>query len=456
MRKSVICLLLCAALACCGALPAAKAGTDLQWLQDLLKPETGDGPETAGTDAVDGAPGEDRIAAPRPTEEPQPAETPEPAPAVPITGMSFSAAKGLTLSVYENADLTAMLTLKPAGASARGLVWTVSDSTVALVSESGRLTPKKAGTATVTAADPASGKSAKLRVTVTQPVEEIRLSDSSITVFRGKNVRVTARVLPESASNKKLKWESGDVNIARVNSGGTVTGTGAGTTWIRCSAADGSGKERTIRVTVNVAVKRIAFASREMTLVEGNTGSASWNTEPADATDRGVTWTSSNPNIASVSSNGTVTAKKTGSCVITAAAKDGSGVTAKFTAYVEPKKPVYVDHLWWQVKNYAKTGHFGVDVISNCVNRRIRGYTCEVKCYANSRSRPQTSSHFFAKKTVNPGKRVTSEWSYFTAPGLTTAAYIELTVTDVYFADGTYYNIPLPLRETVRFNMNSY
>ena len=481
MKRSFISLLLCTALVCCAAFTPAEArgsgSGDLQWVDELLKapaaeqpkegpsetdagraPDEGDKP--AGMTLTDQtAPPTDTPSptdTPAPTETPRPAETPEPAETAAITGISFNTAKGLTLSVNEKADLSAMLVLKPANASARGLKWTVSDAAAASVSEDGMLSPRMAGTVTVTVTDPASKKSAKLRVTVTQPVESIELSESYLTVFKGKTARITARVLPESASNKKLKWESEDSNVARVSANGTVTGTGAGTTWIHCRATDGTGKEKLIRVTVNVAVKRIAFANREMTLVEGNSGSASWNTEPADATDGRVTWTSSNPGIASVSSDGTVTGKKVGSCVITAAAKDGSGVTAKFTAYVEPKKPVYVDHLWWQLKYYAKTGHFGVDIISNCVNRRIKGYTCEIKCYVSERSTPQTSWHFFSKKTVNPGKRVTSEWSYFTAPGLTTASLVELKVTDVYFADGTYYAIPVSLQETVRFKLNSY
>ena len=51
---------------------------------------------------------------------------------------------------------------------------------------------------------------------------------------------------------------------------------------------------------------------------------------------------------------------------------------------------------------------------------------------------------------------MTSEWSYFTAPGLTTASVVKATVFDVYFADGTYYEIPSYLQETITFNLNSY
>ena len=282
MKRSFISLLLCTALVCCAAFTPAEArgsgSGDLQWVDELLKapaaeqpkegpsetdagraPDEGDKP--AGMTLTDQtAPPTDTPSptdTPAPTETPRPAETPEPAETAAITGISFNTAKGLTLSVNEKADLSAMLVLKPANASARGLKWTVSDAAAASVSEDGMLSPRMAGTVTVTVTDPASKKSAKLRVTVTQPVESIELSESYLTVFKGKTARITARVLPESASNKKLKWESEDSNVARVSANGTVTGTGAGTTWIHCRATDGTGKEKLIRVTVNVAVKRI-------------------------------------------------------------------------------------------------------------------------------------------------------------------------------------------------------
>ena len=503
MKKHMLALVLCAALSLCAAGGTAKATgdglRDLQWAQDYLNraieqkdsidglddlDRMSDGTDlpdeiTGPADAVKPADKAAPTATPKPTPTPKPTATPTPAPTatpkptptpkptatpiptatpepVPVTAISFASASGLKVSVYEKADLSRQLVLKPSNATTTQLVWTVSDQSVASISDQGALSPRRAGSVTVTVSDPASRKSAKMRVTVTQPVDDIQLSESSVTVFKGKTVKVNAAVVPADASNKKVQWESEDTNIAKVSANGTITGVGAGSTWIHCRATDGTGKDRYLRVTVNVAVKKITLASREMTLVIGKSGGSSWNVEPSDATNKNVKWTSSNSSIASVDSYGNVTAKSVGSCVITATARDGSDVKAQFTAYVEPKVPVYIDYLWWETKNYAKTGRYALDVISNCVNRKIRGFSVDMNTYVSKYSTPQFSSNFFSARTVNPGKRVKTEWSYLAAPGLANAGYVEVTVTDVYFSDGTFYVIPMDLRETIRFNMNTY
>lgn len=486
MKKHMMVLLLCATLGLYAASGTAKATEfgirDLQRMKDLLDKAIEQAEQTDSIDGVDNPDGttdstdlSDLIAGPAdavkpgdqlaPTATPKPTATPASAATliptatpepIPITGISFASTSGLKVSVYEKPDLSKQLMLKPANASKAGLIWTVSDQSVAFISEDGVLSPHRAGSATVTATDPVSKKAAKMRITVTQPVDNIQLSENSLTVFKGKSAKVNATVVPADASNKKLLWESEDTNIAKVSANGTITGVGAGSTWIHCKTTDGTGRDRAVRVTVNIAVKKVTLASREMTLVIGNSGAASWNVEPSDATDKGVKWTSSNSSIASVDSYGNVTAKSVGSCVITATARDGSDVKATFTAYVEPKVPVYIDYFWWETKNYAKTGRYALDVISNCVNRKIRGFSVDVNTYVSKYSTPQYSSNFFSAKTVNPGKRVKTEWSYYAAPGLANAGYVEVTVTDVYFSDGTFYAIPVSLRETIRFNLNSY
>ena len=456
-RLILFLVLLLAALPCLPAGAEDLSGMSLEQLRELqrqldLAISEKQGEQPAGSDPVD-ALAPDTLPAPAVTEAPAPVAAPEPS--VPIASLTVAAPKQ-PLPVSADLDLSALVTVRPEGASKAGLKYTVSDPSLASVSADGVLTGRKGGSVSVTVSDPASGKKASVRVQIVVPATKLTVTPGSADVFKGKTLKLSAELFPASVSNKKVVWESEDPDIARVSANGTVTGVSEGTTWIFCRAQDGSYQSGVCHVRVTVPVKKINIASRSMTLFKGDSTYASASVEPADATNANLDWSSSNDRIASVSSTGRVTAKSVGSCTLTAAAKDGSGVKAKITAYVEPTLPLYTDYLHWRTVNYAKTGQFSLDVISNCVNSKIKGFTAEVKCYISATSTPSVSNHFFSRRTVSPGKRTTTEWSYYAADGLTTAAIVEVTIWDVYFSDGTYYYIPKGDRQTVTFRMNKY
>ena len=83
-----------------------------------------------------------------------------------------------------------------------------------------------------------------------QPVEEIVLSETSITLEIDKRKTLTATVLPEDADNKEVVWESSDEEVAEVNRSGRVTANANGTCFIVCRATDGSGVYAECKVTV--------------------------------------------------------------------------------------------------------------------------------------------------------------------------------------------------------------
>ena len=83
------------------------------------------------------------------------------------------------------------------------------------------------------------------------------------------------------------------------------------------------------------AVKKIKLNKKSATLKVKKTLKLKATVKPADATDASVTWSSSNPSVATVSSKGKVKAVGAGTCVITCAANDGSGIYAECTITVE-------------------------------------------------------------------------------------------------------------------------
>lgn len=177
-------------------------------------------------------------------------------------------------------------------------------------------------------------------------VTSVSLDRSSISMKEGSTEWLTASVYPTNATNKNLTWSSSNTSVASVSSYGQVSAKSAGTATITCRAADGSGKYATCRVSVESAtvyVSSISLNNTSVSLNVGRTSQLSVSVYPTTATNRSVSWTSDDTSVATVSSNGLVTAKSAGTAVITCKAKDGSGKKATCTIIVkEPVKPAFI------------------------------------------------------------------------------------------------------------------
>ena len=147
----------------------------------------------------------------------------------------------------------------------------------------------------------------------------------------GATVQLTATVLPENASNKSVTWSSSNENVATVSATGLVTAVANGTATITATAADGSGKKATCAVTVNIPVPAtsVTLNQTEATLTAaGATVQLTATVLPENASNKNVTWSSSNESVATVSETGLVTAVANGTATITATAADGTNKTA--------------------------------------------------------------------------------------------------------------------------------
>ena len=137
---------------------------------------------------------------------------------------------------------------------------------------------------------------------------------------------------PANASNKKVTWKSNNTSIATVDGNGVVTGKKAGNATITATAADGSGKSAS--ATVNVKAKtvdpkpenpviRVSGITLDKSSVEVKANTPAFTLKatvtPANATNKTVTWKTSNASVADVHA-GTVTVKTEGTATITATA----------------------------------------------------------------------------------------------------------------------------------------
>lgn len=233
----------------------------------------------------------------------------------------------------------------PSDADCKEIRWHSDNPSVASVNaSSGYICANAVGTAKIYAtATDGSGCSDYLTVTVsnTISVTSVTLNRSAQSLEKGQRTSLSATVCPDNATNKNVNWTSSNTGVATV-SNGIVTAVSKGSARITATAADGSGKSASCVVTVtgDILVTSIALTPSNTTLRVGYSVYPSVTVCPVDATDKCVTWSSANSNIASVNPNsGLVYAKAVGVTTIYATACDGSGVCGCCTVRVVP---VYV------------------------------------------------------------------------------------------------------------------
>ena len=269
-----------------------------------------------------------------------------------ITGITLDKTE-VSLKEKETVQLTAEVA--PANATNKKLNWESSAPAVATVDSTGRVTAVAAGSAVITcSATDGSFVTATCKVTVTKPevkVTRITLNKTNASIEKGKTLQLKATVTPTNATTKAVTWKSSNTKIATVSSTGKVTAKATGTVTITCTAKDGSGKKATCKITVikpTVKVTKITINKTKATLVKGENISLKATVTPTNATNKAVTWKSSNTRIATVSSTGKVTAKAVGTVTITCTAKDGSGkkATCKITVRNYTKTEAYVARIY--------------------------------------------------------------------------------------------------------------
>ena len=268
-----------------------------------------DEPTTEPTEGKNSGTGDTEETTPseNPTEETQPPET---EPTKPVDVKVSINKTSLSLEVGQTSTLSASYN------GTKSLTWSSSNTSVATVSN-GKVTAKAAGTATIKVTD--GSVTATCNVTVTaKPVEteptqppvevSVKLNKTSATLNIGDTLSLTAT----TTGSGSLSWSSDNTSVATV-SNGKVTAKGAGTATI---TATYGGKTATCKITVNKPVEvKLSLNKTSITLNVGETSTITANYSGASGKPA---WSSSNTSVATVDSNGKVTAKGAGTAVITA------------------------------------------------------------------------------------------------------------------------------------------
>lgn len=168
-------------------------------------------------------------------------------------------------------------------------------------------------------------------------VQGIKLDFSSLGLIVGKTWQLSAEVLPTFASTKDLVWSSNNPEVATVTANGLVTATGIGEAVISATAVDGSGVRAECAVTVSgIPVVAISLDRASANLMATETVTLSAIVSPVNASDKSVTWSSNNTEIASVDEAGVVTAIAVGEAVISATSVSNPDISAACVVNVIP------------------------------------------------------------------------------------------------------------------------
>ena len=155
-------------------------------------------------------------------------------------------------------------------------------------------------------------------------VQKVTLNKSATSLYEGQEETLIATIYPEEAIDKSVTWSSSHQTIATVDQNGKIKAIAKGEANITVTTNDGN-KTATCKVTVTkiVHVESVELNKHETTLDVGETEILTYSITPSTATDKSVTWSSSDENVITVQ-EGKITAKAEGTATITVTTTDGS------------------------------------------------------------------------------------------------------------------------------------
>jgi uncharacterized protein YjdB len=222
--------------------------------------------------------------------------------------------------------------------------WASADPSIAEVSSGGVVTGRTVGTVLIAASS--RGKDAFARITVNPtPVSSVRLSTTSRSMMVGQTFQLGAETLDGSGnvlSGRPISWSSSNTSIATVNSSGMVTALAPGAVIIT-AASEGRSAVATVTISL-VPVVSVTVTPATADLVVGQTTqlTAQLKDEAGSIlSGRAVTWSTNRSTVATVTSEGLVTAIAAGTATITASS-EGRFANASITVSPRPVSAVIV------------------------------------------------------------------------------------------------------------------
>lgn len=184
--------------------------------------------------------------------------------------------------------------------------------------------------------------------------------DKDITLYIGQSGTLNCKVTPENATYPSLNYRSSNDKILTVNSSGKIVAKGEGSATITISAAENKEITDEISVTVTkVLATKLELDNIPDELYVGEKHKLGTVFTPKNASDKSVTWTSSDSSVVSVNKSGSLTAKKKGSAIITVTSVANPSLTASVTITVSSESKPIVPASSIKISAKSTVGYVG-------------------------------------------------------------------------------------------------
>ena len=239
------------------------------------------------------------------------------------------------LSLKVGASYAIVPEVLPSNTTNKAVTYKSADEKIATVAADGKVTAVAEGETTITVTA-ASGVYNTVKVVVSSQggssdIETISLSLKSVTLSPGGSVQLYQSYSPSDANASELIWTSSNPGVASVDNG-LIVAISPGTTTITVSNGDGVESSCVVDVSSSaVTVENISIIPSSVSLKVNGATQLTVEFYPGNATNKTITWSSSNRSVATVDSNGLVTAKGTGNAIIYAKSSNGIVGTAVIT-----------------------------------------------------------------------------------------------------------------------------
>lgn len=243
----------------------------------------------------------------------------------PVTGLSLNQSTVRSTMAIGSYQLSAKVLPEGDGVN-RNVMWSSSDDAVVKVDENGLVTFVAPGYATIICKTVDNSFIATCNFYISVPVETVTLDYSNEILKMGSKLRITAEVLPLTATNRTVAWSSSNPSVCTVDQNGLVEAVGTGTATILCQAIDG-GASAMCNIYVKQPATSVVLNTTETTVRKGAVFWLNATVLPENSDNKIIKWSSKDESIAKVDADGKVTATGAGVTTIIALNED-SGLTA--------------------------------------------------------------------------------------------------------------------------------
>lgn len=224
------------------------------------------------------------------------------------------------------------------GACSEDIYYETSNDEIMTVSAEGEIKGIKVGSAILTISK--GSRSFSVPVYVTEdfvPMTKLNVTPEKVQLTPGQNTRLKISTAPYNTTAQNIDFYSNDESIATVDEYGFVTAVKEGTTTIRVTNGNRT-VEDVVTIVVTKAVSEegsivtdLTLNKSSLTMIQGDSEKIVANITPDNAKDKTITWTSSNSDIVTVTSEGVIYAKDAGKAVITAKTSNNISKTVEVT-----------------------------------------------------------------------------------------------------------------------------